>query len=73
MNYWVLLLTIGQIDCDLHDLGSPFGGFAQSIEVGDGRFGPNAFLQVVFGNFSQRCFGGLEVTLWIEQLLAEGH
>jgi len=53
-------------------LVSPVGRCAQYIEVGDDRLGPNAFLQVVFGNFSQGCFGGLEVTFGIKKLLAEG-
>jgi hypothetical protein len=54
------------------DSGSMIGFFAEFVEIGEARFCPDTFLQVVFSNLSKSGFDGLEVAFRIEELLAEG-
>ncbi len=48
------------------------GLFAEFVEIGEARFCPDTFFQVVFGNFSKSGFDGLQMAFRIEELLAEG-
>jgi hypothetical protein len=47
------------------------GGFAEFVEVGDAGFCPNAFFEVMFGDFGGGGFDGLEVAFRIQELFAE--
>ena len=48
------------------DSASMIGFFAEFVEIGEARFCPDTFLQVVFSNLSQSGFDGLGVSFRIE-------
>jgi hypothetical protein len=52
-------------------LGSLSGIVAEGVDVGDEGFTKNAFFEVMFGDFDEGGFGGLEVAFGVEKLLAQ--
>ncbi len=46
------------------------GCFAEFVDIGDTGFCPNAFFEVMFGDFSSRGFDSLEMAFGVEELFA---
>jgi hypothetical protein len=67
----LLFEVLGNLD-GMHGLGSLVRGFAEFVEVGDAGFCPNAFFEVMFGDFSGSGFDRLEMAFGVEDLFSEG-